>query len=372
MVRILSTSLFIALLIASGCGKSDQNDAPRFNETLGEDAVGAPPGPGTVDTGVLKDPATYEPAAYESLEPETFSAGAGDAGSPEAQAAREAMTELIDAVFELDFEMVLEAFVPEQVEALMTDEYLDNLAAMSDAMDASTQAFKAKATTPELEAMADMYDMLAELAEPLQNTIVISVLDEENAIATFDMARLELSEDVQNSFAQMAQTAMAMSSQMQAGMMGGSMPPGAAAAPPNAGSPEAAGGMLPGGLSPEMLQGMLAQVKIPISLRKVDDAWRISLPFTFEEQHAELVNEAVTVVKEMSEETTRALEQVETLDLQTYMQLSQQVQMRHMPALMGLAGRAAPMFSSLMDTTDETQDDAAEGEEEQAESDEAP
>lgn len=342
-------------LMPVGCGKTDDQPT-RFNQTLGGTPVGAPAGTGPIDTGILKDPADYKPTPYESLE---GGAPGGGAEGAEAEEIRGVLSELVAAIFDIDLEMVLDACVPEQVAALSEeDEYIDSFDEMKDALVSFVQIFSDKATGPKLEAIARLFELLPELAEPLTNAFTISVLDEENAVATFDPSRLEIPEELRTTLAEVMQAGAAMVAQMgAAGMMGGGMP-GAAEA-----------GLPAGGFSPEMLDE-LPSVQIPLPLRKVDDVWRLVLPFTIEEQHAELINEAALVVKDLFADLAQAIDQVETLDEQTSAQIDMQVGMRHMGPIMGLVGRATAMFAPMTEGEPAAEEEAATTEGDETESNE--
>lgn len=383
MGRALCTGLILGLLLIGGCGKTDQDAPPRFNETLGGSAVGAPPGTGTIDAGILKDPASYKPAAFEPLTP---APAAAEAESPEAQAAHAAVNQTVDALFGLDFATLIDAFPADAVKTLKQDDYVDNLNALSDAIGRNTSVFKEKATGPELQAIAGIYDFLPTLAEPLKNAFVIQVIDEQTARATFDPSRIP--PEMLTQLMAKAQPLMAMAASLAPGQ---GMPVAAPGTEPS--EPAAAEGEEPAaepmgrpsgrtsrrtalpaeegtpgeGATPEApaaapeaampamggpsLEGMLSQAALPaIPLRKIGDAWKIDLPLTFTDEQAELINELVVEVKAMFDETTQAMEQAATLDLQTYSQISNQIQARHMPVFMGLFGRAMPLFAPLMET----------------------
>jgi hypothetical protein len=348
MTRLLPIGLLLGLLLVASCGKS-ADQPTRFNETLGDTPTGAPLAAGPIDTGILQDPANYKPASYQPLEGETPAGAAGAAEGPEAQAVRKVLSTLANAIFDLDVSTVLDSFVPAQVAALTEeDEYITNLNDMGDALRAYGQALKDKATGPELETLVKLFELLPRLAEPLPNALTISVTDEENAVATFDLARFQMPPELVTDLTEVVQMGASMAAQM-----------GGGAAPAPGGSPPT-GAALPNlaDFSPEMLE-QLPSIQIPLPLRKVDGAWRLVLPFKLEEQQAEVINEAALVTKDYFADLAQAIGQAETLDLQAYTQIDTSLQMKHMGPIMGLIGRATAVFGPLFETTTQPTEETA-------------
>jgi hypothetical protein len=342
MKRLLSTGLPVALLLASGCGQSDEQQ-PRFNQTLGDTPAGAPVAPGPIDTGILQDPASYTPTAYEPLEGEPAAEAATVAEGADPEAIRAVFDRLADALSNLEFATALDAFVPEQVAAITgQDEYLDNLDGLSDALTSFGQVVRDKAPATEGEPADTGGGLSPEFLESLHAALAVSVVDEDNAVATFDLSKVEMPAEFRDRMTESIQANMAMMAQL--GLGGPS--PGSAEPPPQQAIQEAIDSFLNG------------QHSVP--LRKVDDAWRISLPWTLEEQHAELINEAVVIVKEAVNDLAQGFGQVETLDDQTAAQIAMQVAGRHVPAIMGWVGRAQFAFASLIEDQQPPEEEAAE------------
>jgi ribosomal protein L12E/L44/L45/RPP1/RPP2 len=326
---LLRTGLVVGLLLASGCGKSDDQPT-RFDETLGGTSAGAPTGAGSVDRGILRDPAEYKPAPYEPLEGEA-PAGGGGAEGPEAEAIRGMLSRVAEAIPDLDFQTVLDACVPEQVAALTgVDEYLDNLDGLRGAVESYMRLISEKAGGSDAEELATLTALLPDLMKSVSNAFSVSVLDEEHAVATFHLDRLEIPEQLRAKLAESMQAVAATAAQM-----GTAAPAGQPGATPL------------GDFTPDMLDN-LPSLEVPLPLRKVDDAWRFELPFTIEEQHAELIGEGALLLKDLLTDLTQAFGQAETLDEQTAMQIGMQVSGRHMPAIMGWYARAQLAFASLM------------------------
>lgn len=352
ITRLLPTGVLAGILLAAGCGKSDE-PTTRFNETLGDTPAGAPVAAASIDTGILKDPADYQPTPYDELE-----GPASGAGGPEAEEIRSVISGLIDGVFHLEADTILDAFVPEQVAALReNDECITNFDELSDALSAYTQAITDKASGPDLEVFVSAFELLPDLTTPLVQAFAVSIVDEENAVATFDLARLEIPEELQTALAGVAQLLMARIAQTTGGDMLGGGPAGAiipdGAAPPSAGE----AGLPAGGFSPEMLQNP-PSVQIPLLLRKVDGSWRLALPFAIGEEHAELISEGAVVFKDCFTDCAQALGQVDTLDTQTFAQIEAQIDMRHKGPILGWFARAYLAVQSLMQSQGQVAEEA--------------
>lgn len=341
-LRSLPSILIVGILFAAGCGEN-QDERPRFNENLGDSPVGAPIGAGPIDNGILQDQTNYRPAPFEPLEGEPAAAGDDGEGDGEAGAAQAAINDLIDSVFEADIDTILDAFVPEQIAALREDPCMTTIYDATDALEAFMETVREKGTGPEFEASNELWDALPLLAEPLKRVFSVTMLDEENAVATLAISKLEIPDE----FAEVFSKAMTQSMAMGAGMMGaGAAPPDAAA-----GKPTATGaGMPPGGMSPDALLAMTGDVEIPLPMKKVDDEWRLVLPFSFTTEQAELISEGLEIVNETLGTTTQQIDELETLDAPTYTQILMQAQGSALPQLMGWFARAQVTFGSLMES----------------------
>lgn len=324
------------LLLSAGCGKSEPGEPTRFNRVLGDTTPAAPTAAPPSDVSVLQDPKAYQPAGYEPLESMAGATVGGATAGAQAAAALAAVQDLLAAGFEFDIERILDAFVPEQVASLRQDDYLSTWYETKDTWAQYWAVFKEKARGPELEGYIRLAEGLAGLAAPLSKTISVTVLDEQNAVATIDLGKLELPPDFKD---QLAANLNAFG-ELLAGGAGGM--PGLPAAGPGPGGGAAPAS--PTDLSPEKLTELLAGVQLPLPLRKVADQWKVSLPAAITEEQAEVIQQGLLLIRDMLADLTERLDQVETLDLQSYMQLSMQVQMANMGALMGFVARAQAVF----------------------------
>jgi hypothetical protein len=348
--RLLPTSLLASVLLIAGCGKSDDQET-RFNQTLGGTPAGAPTAAGPLDIGILQDPANYKPAQYEPLEGEEPVGAAAVSEGQEAEAIRRVLSRLADAIFHLEIEAALDAFVPEQVAALAEeDEYMQNFGDLKDAVGSFITVVSSKSGDAESQDSAELEEVLAEVIETLTSPFAVSVLDEENAVATFHLDRLEIPEKFKAPVAEAVQAIASMQAQMGAAAPGGPAPTG----------------WLAEDFAPDMLDD-LPSVEIPLPLRKVDDRWRLALPFTIEDQHAELMSEGALIFKDLFTDFAQTFGQAETLDEQTAAQIFMQVSGRHVPAIMGWSARLKLAVDSLMESQPVPEEETAKPETDQAE-----
>ncbi len=377
MKRIWPGALLLGMLLIGGCGKNE-DQPPAFNEALGDSPVGTPFSVGPIDTGILQDPGSYQPANYEPLEGAAPAAGAAGGGGEETQAARDVVASAIEDLFALNLTAVLDAFVPDQVAALQEDPCGSALEETADTLDAYWTVFKEKAQGPEFEPTLKLFAALPQLVEPLKQTIKVTILDDTNAVATLDFSDFTLPDDVKEAVAGAMQAAQAM---MAGGMMPGA--PGGPGGPGGAGAPGArgaapggrgglvtppggrargpaagpgaqppSGGALPAGVEMPSIDEMLdqlTQVKVPLPMKKVDDEWHIVLPLTFTPDEAQVIADGLDILKEATADLTQQIEQVDQLDAQTYMQMEMAAQGKMLPQLMGWFARAKMTFEAALE-----------------------
>jgi hypothetical protein len=341
--RLLPGVWLAGLLLLGGCGKKEEQPT-RFNRTLGSTPVGVPVAAAPVDTGILRDPKDYEPTPYEPLGG-AAPGPAASGGGPEVEAIRAVLQRLLEASFQLDVSAVLDSFVPEEVAVLRQDDYMSTLYETKDTIDAYWKVFQSKATGPELELIIRMWKLVPQLGQPLLNAITITVEDQENAVATLHGERFELPEDTQTAVDEVLAGLGALRAQMgAAGLLGGPAP---GAAEPGAAGP--APGTPAGELSWETIREELAGKQISVRLRKVDEGWRLALPFTLQEEQADLLNEGLLLLKDYFAAVTAAYYQVETLDLQTAQQIDMREQGKVL-AFLGWMARAKAMLEAMTET----------------------
>lgn len=376
LTRLLPGVLLAGLLALGGCGKKEEQPT-RFNQTLGETAVGVPTGTAHVDTGILRDPSAYKPASYEPLE--GAAPGGVAAGGPEVQAVQTVLKDFIAAIFELDIDTLLDACVPAQVAVLREDEYVSTFYEANDTLEAFWAVLKDKAAGSEFEGLVPLIELLPELAEPIANAMTVTVLDDENAVATFDIEKFTLPEDLQARFMAAEEQLMplmmgAVVAQMAAGgETGGPAPP--SGPPPTPPDPNVAGttpstpgmpempGMPAGGFSPEMFQQMMGGGAAPgmsgfmevvtalrsRALRKIDGDWKLVLPLSIQEEHAELINDGLLLVKDLVADLTTEIDKAETLDFASLRENVGPVADRFDPAFKNWWARAEAMLASMME-----------------------
>ena len=336
-MRMLPLALAAGFLLVAGCGKQD-TDSPRLNETLGDSPAGAPVGAGSIDTGILQDQAAYKPADYEPLVERAAAPGAapvaaGDQGE-DATAIREVAHDALLSLMELNLAGLLDAFPEENIAALRADECVSAADGLSDSLNNFFGVMQSKAGPDAPGADLDIAVLTGSLADALIGTISVAVLDEQTATATLDMGRFALPDDVRQAI-----------DEAMAAMAGG----GADAGEPNAAdAAEAAAGM--GGMSPDALLAMAKAISFDIPFRRTDDGWRVDVPITFEEEHAELLAEGFGIISRIYGELAQRIGAMEPFNPQEMQAIAQQVQMQHMGELMGWVGRAQMAAMSLADS----------------------
>ncbi|GEM_PF-3492447 len=356
--RIWPAALLLGAILAGGCGENE-NQPPAFNEALGGSPVGTPISVGPIDTGILQDPASYQPAAYEPLEGSPTAAAAAAAGQ-EAKAARDVVTTAIDDLFAMNLTSLLDAFVPEQVAALQEDPCGSAIEETPDTLDAYWTVFKEKAQGPQFEASLKLIEALPQLAEPLKQTVKVTILDDTHAVATLDFSDFSLPDELKQALAGAMQAAQAM---MSGGMMG-------AGGPGAAGTPGGRGGLVtppgargrgpargPAGANPPAaptfsIDDMLTQLreaKVPLPMQKVDDEWHVQLPITFTPEEADVIANGLDILKRAVADLTQQIEQVETLDPQTYTKMEMAAQAKMLPELMGWVAQAKLVFGQALE-----------------------
>jgi hypothetical protein len=345
----LLAALLVLLAFPGGCGKKEEQPT-RFNDTLDGTPAVVPSAVGPLDTGVLKDPAGYQPAQYESLGGgPAVAAGEGvPAAGPEAEAIQAVVNDLITGVVEFDIDMMLEAFVPEQVAALRNDACMSAFYETRDTFEQYQAVLRDKAADPQLEERIEFFESLPSLAEPLRNTISVTVLDEGSAVALLDLGKYELPDDFEIPESIKTEFTAGLGAAQMMAQMGGPGAPGALGGgqqqEPNAAAPLP--GMPPGGLTVDSLLEMIRGVQIPIPLRKVEDRWRVDLQFAVQPEHAELATEGLLWAKGLYADITDQLDQLDGLDLQTYRAIETQAMTASMGTLMQFAARIQAMAAS--------------------------
>jgi hypothetical protein len=109
-----------------------------------------------------------------------------------------------------------------------------------------------------------------------------------------------------------------------------------------------------------------------LPLRYIDGDWRIQLPFTFSEEQAGLVGDALALAQDVLDRMTDKVEGVDTVDQQALTMMRQQTFMEVMPQGMELFVRAQQLFGpgaqDAVEPAEPGEDESREeGEEEEAE-----
>ncbi|MBU0639173.1 MAG: hypothetical protein KKB50_09940 [Planctomycetes bacterium] len=270
MRLILGGSLCLGLLLFCGCGKTEEPPT-RFNRTLGDGAQGAPVLAAATDTGILRDQAGYQPAAYAGSR---GAAGAGGAagGGDAATEVRDLIEGALKALLDGDIDTAVAAFNPEHLGTLAEDPSV--IYDAFEKFEALCGVIEDKTGENPLTAARDG------LGQAL-NALVIDVLDGENVSVALDMSGLAA---------------------MARGLLPGVALPGAGAA----------------GEAPS------------IRVSKQDDNWRIQLPEPLTEEQIRMAAVMLEVAGDFFDKFGEKLEtaevdfndrmQVQMLAMQTFME----------------------------------------------------
>lgn len=380
LTRWMPGFLLAGLLLSSGCGKKDEQPT-RFNQALGDTPIGVPTAVGPIDTGILGDQTAYKPAGYERLETAAPAGGpASGAGGPEAQAVRGTLSELLRAVTERDIDLILDLCVSEQVAALRED-FASTFYETTDTLDALQAVVKDKAADPESQAFQSPDEIVAKIGESILNAVTIEIVNDRRAVATINLGDIDLPDDAWSDIGRTI-AAGRMFSQMAAG----GTPPTAPSPPPAPAQPEpprdpnvdgeaptqpaTTGPSLPE-VSADEVRRLIADIKIPLALRKSNDKWRIALPLTVTQEQAEFLNDCLLVAKDVYADMTQRMSAATTIDEQAAIQAATQAAMGQMGAIMGLVARWPAFLQSVTDAIAAERDAAAEGADEGESTEEA-
>ena len=367
---LLCVGVSAGFVLLGACGKSE-DVPPRYNQRLGDGPEGAPLGTPSVDLGILQDQSSYQPANFTSLPGVAGSAATAD--SDEQAAVRQRMGEFLDGLVEFDFDTMLEAFNPEQVAPLK-----EHVSAMYEVVDKvkvlqrSAQEKMSAQLGMDVEALQASNELfwtyVEKVAAALPDTLVVDV-DQENASVGVDGEKFATSMET------LAKDFMAELSELD--------PAGADVIrqtfeqAQTMAKQAVAAKAAEYGVDLEADEGAEAGIGVPeipvtVPLAKIDGEWRIQLPFTFTEEQAELVGEALVLAQDFLDKLTDKVEGVDTLDQQALMMMGQQTFLEVMPQAMGLFARAQQVFGPAMESVaepgepgaDEGRDEAGEEEEE--------
>lgn len=290
-LRIGGGLLFIASLLL-GCGKSE-NPSSRFNESLG--SQGAPTISANVDMAYKDDGTSYKGAPVPGAAPAPSAAPAA-AGGPEAEAVQKTIKDALTAVQSLDLVTLLDAFPPDQVAEVKKEETATELGRLKEEFDRLVRVLQDKCP-PMAEKLKP--EAAASKLDALMGAVKVQVVGPDTAAASLDPAAL----------GQLA------ASQAQGGAQGG-------------------------GLDPSQFAAQAAMIgSFSLQLKKVDGAWRISLPHSLSDKDAELARDGATFARNLMLKLEEKLDGVtEKLDEQAFGVLA-----------MGAFGELAPDLAALQE-----------------------
>jgi hypothetical protein len=179
--------LLVGLTLGTGwalcsCGNS-QEDAPRWNQTLGGTKEGAPLSQAVSDPGILQDATTYQPSKVPTKSGAATGAGKGQAAAPGSSDAegqvRTAVSDLVSAIKDREVELAIKCFNSEHVKAL-SEQHWEPLFTTLDLVDQIARRLGAN--------KADR--LLGGLRGPGDVQIKVDMLDADHASVTPNVARV--------------------------------------------------------------------------------------------------------------------------------------------------------------------------------------
>lgn len=314
--RLPAVSLLIALLLS--CERTPQDTGP-FNQPLGSARPVAPTPAPVIDAGILQDQSAYQPARYGAVE--LGAAAATVTGGEEEEAIRGRVREILQAVVARNVDAIFDAFVQEQIAAVLplkssvieTVEKFEALQRQMSQIGGPAQPDQARNAA--LQAIGN------KLMDALTGALAVEVLSAQQAAVRIDSARL-------------AESLTALLPEMQAALQE------LAAA---SGDESAAMAMPP--LTPERIAGaaqMLEGHSLPMS--RVEDAWRIALPWALSEAHAEIGKDALALLNDYLDKVMEQLQTVEAPDPSAIRNIFTQVGLELMPRALELGTKVQALM----------------------------
>lgn len=328
------SSLAVAAILAlslAGCGKRDE-ELPRFNKQLGAGTAGLPVSTGSINTGLLGDPAAYKPITPP--QPAGGPAGSGGGGAGGAFVAEEvqaAIKGMFVAGMNYDAQKLLAGINPPRIAAL-TDrsaiiDFFATLKIFVGVVEAKTK------DKPD----ARMAALLGRLPERLIDSIVqsldVQLLADDAAVATLNPEKL-------------ANSLEPIIRDMMTALPPGPAPPGAA--PPGAAPP----GAVPS--ADDAIKGLRepgAIPALPLSFRKVDAAWRLDIPYTLVEEDAELIVEGFGIARSFLAALSDKVEAANPFDEAMMHQFATEAGMSVMGDALGWYAKLQARIAEIMGAT---------------------
>jgi len=334
---LLSGISAAALALVAGCERAP-SDAPRYNEVLGDSAAGAPPADRRVDLGILSDQGTYQPAKYSAVGESGPAGGDADSGaeSPEAADIRKTADGLLTGIFELDVDLILDAFEEEKIATLREDDYLSTMYDTAETLKSFWLVLKSKSEGTDVEPVLKVAELLPGIKPALVSGLDVRMVDDTHAVGTMNQERF-------------ARDGAAAMGELQSAAMA-AMPVVMTAVGKAMGGEEGA----PAPFSPEMLTSAVpAQIgsggaEEETRFIKTDGGWRFEVP-PISEEAADVLNEGLLLVKEFVAELTQQIELAENFDLAVLIETGHRVGAAKVPLALGWFGRAQALLGPLFD-----------------------
>lgn len=339
--------------LLGGCGKQSDSERAVFNEPIGAGPAGAPTSVGRIDETINKDFSGYKPIGVPTEAGPAAADTAAGSGA-ETDAVRAAVQAPIDALGRFDAAGLLDAFVPEKVAALRSDfesELGNALAALQNLGNV------AKAKAPDVATPADT---LHQLKTMVTDALIVTITDPTTANVRLDGARLAdgLVGWYQSQLASAATGAVeqpppvdnprfARSDRMVE--RSGFVPEGGVEAVARSGGGAPAAGLPPGVAmpSPDDIRGYVAvgAAMVSLTVRKVDNSWRIDVPTTLSEDHADAMTALVDATKQAFQKMTERIDAAPQADPATMQAIQMQVMGETTPLFLSALARVQAAFA---------------------------
>jgi hypothetical protein len=312
--RFLNKGVAIVLLALASCERTPQEGGP-FNQPLGGARTLAPPPAPMIDVGILADQSTYQPARYGPAEPGTVQTAGGEGGEQEQEAIRARIREILQAAISRNVEALFDAFVQEQIAPVLplksaVIETVEKL----EALQRQLTQLGGPAAQPDEGQAASQEALVGKLLDAFVAGLAVDVLSADQAAVRVDAARFQesltpLVPEIQRALEQMAAAG---------------------------GGPGGAGVLPPLSLEQQIADAAQQLAGFTLSVSRVEEVWRIALPFALTEAHAEIGRDGLGLLNEYLDKVMERLQSLESADQAAISNLLMEVSFEVLPRLMAL------------------------------------
>ncbi len=343
--RFLNCGLSVVLLILVSCERTPQEGGP-FNQPLGGARALAPTPAPVIDVGILADQSTYQPARSGPAEPGAVQTAGGEEGEQEQEAIRARVREIVQAAISRNVEALFDAFVQEQIAVVLplkstVIETVEKL----EAMQRQLAQLGGPAAQPDEGQAALLEAIGGKLLDAFTGALAVEMLSADQAAVRVDAARFQenltpLVPEIQRALEQMAAAG---------GGLGGAQGP--SQLPPEVlerleQEMAAAGTPSPPTLEQQIADAVQQLAGYTLSMSRVEEVWRIALPLTLTEAHAEIGRDGLGLLNEYLDKVMERLQSLESADQAAISSLFMQVAFEVLPRLMELMQKVEALQAS--------------------------